>query len=372
MKFVLAVVLAVTEGASTPSSSPSPAPAAAARATTVEVLRLRSSGLDGDVLTRELGLRVPHARVVIHDAAPPIPGFMVFVEIKPGVSPQTYELTLVASDGRAYDRTITADPSSSADDVVRLVAGNVGNLVAAIDSGSAVADREAVPIPAPALPVPVPTCPACPKLAPAVAPVGVKELPQAPPTLELGVGASPMTAIGLAAPDDADRFVGAGAGLALWMRHRTGALVGGEVRMLGRRLAFDTSLLRTRIGFSVGYAWRRGSFELATAASFAVEPWSVRADGKRSALGDPDGQARRRRPLLGGGASIIPAHRFRVGRVDVRLGPRLELSASSALGDGGRVAALLVDDAGRLRTVGRLGGWELGLGLDLVVWIPVR
>ena len=77
---------------------------------------------------------------------------------------------------------------------------------------------------------------------------------------------------------------------------------------------------------------------------------------------------------LGRADKLAPTHAasFQVEAGDVRLGPRLELSASSALGDGGRVAALLVDDAGRLRTVGRLGGWELGLGLDLVVWIPVR
>lgn len=349
-----------------------PPPVAEAR-DRVEVLRLRTRGLDEALLGKELALRVPHARIVAHDATPSGDGSMVFVDVRPGPSPRAFDLTLVTNDGRAYDRTIDSDPSSPEGDVIRLLAGNVANLVSAIEAGTARADRQDVRIPSPSA-LSNPACPVCPvPEPPASNPVVARPAPPPPPPpLELGIGVVPTVAIGLGEPDDADRFVGAGGALALWLRHRTGLLVGAEVRMLGRRLPLDTSSLRTRLGPALGYAWRTGSFELAATAAFGVEPWSVRAGGQRSALDDSDGAPRRRRPLLGGSLSIVPAHRFERSGVAVRIGPRLELSASSAIGDRGRVAALLVDDAGRLRTVGRLGGFELGLGLDVVVWIPTR
>ena len=368
-----ALLLAATlaqAGALAPAAAPTPVTAPRER---VEVLRLRIAGVDAGAFARELSLRLPEIPVVSHGAPLEATGFLVFVDLQPSAKPQSFTLTLVASDGRAYDRAIDADPSSSPDDVVRLLAGNVANLVSAIEAGTEQADRRDVPIPAPAV---APTgCPACPELPPArvdvVQPVSAAR-PSTPPRFELGVGAVVTSATGLGAPRDADRFVGAGGNVGVWLRHRSGLLVGAELRVLGRRLPLDTSLVRTRVGLALGYAWRRGAFELATAAAVGVEPWWVRAGGRASDLGDTSGRAAPRRPLLGGGVSIVPAHRFSAGGVDLRLGPRLELSTSSAVGDGGRVAQLLVDEAGELRTVGRLGGWELALGLDVVIWIPVR
>lgn len=341
---------------------------------TVEILRLRTADLDAGAFGRELALRLPAARIVGHDADPATtPGFTVFVDVqRDGAS--AWSLTLVASDGRAYDRRVAADAISSADDVVRLLAGNVGNLVAAIEAGTVLHDRNDVPIPAPV--VAAPACPACPQPkppAPCPAPTTAASSNATPPAeLELGLGIAPSVAIGLGEPDDADRFTAAGGDLGIWLRHRSGALVGAEVRVLGRALAFHTSIVRTRIGIGVGYAWRRGSFELASTAAFGVEPWSVRAAGSRSDLGDTEGQERAGAPLLGGSIRIVPAHRFEIGGVGVRVGPRVEVAASSAIGDGGRVAQLFVDDGDALASIGRIGGWELGLGVDVVVWIPLR
>jgi hypothetical protein len=367
--FLFAAMLAGT-GAPVGATVPTPVTAPRER---VEVLRLRITGVDAGSFARELSLRLPEIPVVSHEAPVEAAGFLVFVDLQPSTRPQSFTLTLVASDGRAYDRTIDADPSSSPDDVVRLLAGNVANLVSAIEAGTERADRRDVPIPAPA--VATPACPACPVLpaVTAVAPPTTPMLaPHPPPSFELGVGLVAASATGLGAPADADRFVGGGGGVGLWMRHRSGLLVGTELRVLGHRLPLDTSLVRTRVGLALGYAWRRGAFELATTAALGVEPWWVRAGGRASDLGDTSGRAAPRRPLLGGGVSIVPAHRFSAGAFDVRLGPRIELSASSAVGDRGRVAQLLVNQAGQLRTVGRLGGWELALGLDVVIWIPVR
>lgn len=368
-----AVLLAATlalAGAPAPAAAPAPATSPRER---VEVLRLRIAGVDAGAFARELSLRLPEIPVVSHEAPLEAAGFLVFVDLQPSTKPQSFTLTLVASDGRAYDRAIDADPSSSPDDVVRLLAGNVANLVSAIEAGTEQADRRDVPIPAPAV-VPA-ACPACPEVPPTradVTPPPSVVRPSAPPRFELGVGVVASSATGLGAPADADRFVGGGGGVGLWLRHRSGLLVGTELRVLGHRLPLDTALVRTRVGLALGYAWRRGSFELATSAALGVEPWWVRAGGSASELGDTSGRAAPRRPLIGGGVSIVPAHRFSAGGVDVRLGPRVELAASSAVGDGGRVAELLVDRSGELRTVGRLGGWELALGLDVVVWIPVR
>jgi hypothetical protein len=366
---LLAATLAQT-GAQTPTAAPAPAVAPRER---VEVLRLRTAGVDAGAFARELSLRLPEIPVVSHEAPLEAVGFLVFVDLQPSTKPESFTLTLVASDGRAYDRAIDADPSSSPDDIVRLLAGNVANLVSAIEAGTETADRRDVPIPAPAV---APTvCPACPEVPRA----RVDDSPPVPearvsvrPRFELGVGVVATSATGLGAPADADRFVGAGGNVGLWLRHRSGLIVGTELRVLGRRLPLDTSLVRTRVGLALGYAWRRGAFELATAAALGVEPWWVRAAGRASDLGDTSGRAAPRRPLVGGGVSIVPAHRFSAGGVDVRLGPRLEVTASSAAGDGGRVAQLLVNQAGQLRTVGRLGGWELALGVDVVIWIPLR
>lgn len=363
---LLATVLAM-HGGLAPETAPALAPDVH-----VEVLRLRARGIDADALQRELALRVPRARIVAHDAAPIAAGRMVFVDLQPGDGSQMFTLTVVTNDGRAYDRTITADASSSADDVVRLLAGNVANLVSAIEAGTATADRENVVIPVPE--VAKAPCPACPEPPPRlpIEPVATPPAVPPPPMVEIGVSVAPVVAIGLGAPSDADRFLGSGGGLGLWLRHRNGLLVGTEVRALGRRVPFDAAIFRTRIVASLGYAWRRGQFELATTGSIVVEPWWVRAGGEVTDLGDPDGGARRRRPLVGGGVSMVPAHHFALRNVGVRVGPRLDLTASSAIGDRGRVASVVVNDAGRLRTIGRLGGWELGFGVDVMVWIPAR
>lgn len=341
--------------------------------TEVTQVRLRTRGVELVALTRELTLRLPDTAVVAHDGAA-LPGtFFVFVDVAPADRPDMLALTLVTSDGRAFDRQLARGSEAEIDDDARVVASHIANLVAAIESGSETPDRSEVALPAPAVPA---ACPVCPPVV--AAPVVIdrptttpSQPPPPPPTFELGVAVSPGVVLGLGAPDDADRFVGAGAELGLLARHRSGVTFGAELRAAGRKTPRDTAIVRARVAWILGYTWRRRSFELAALGAFTVEPWWIRADGRASDLADPAGRGQTRRPLLGGRATLIAGHRFDAGALAVRLGPRLDVGASSAVGDRGRVAQLLVREGGDTTTVGRLGGWELALGLDCTVWIPV-
>ena len=364
---------AVRRAASQPASSqPSPTkPSSPA----VEVLRLRAADVDLERLRGELALRLQRARIVDHASEPQTAAetFFVFVDLRRhGDVASAYTLTIVASDGRAYDRTIAADPDSSRDDVTRLLAGNIANLVSAIEAGTVRADREDVEVPPGE--APPPSCPECPTPVVTPPPVCEAESPAPPrpvPLLELGVVMAPGVVLGLGQPIHTDRFAGIGGELGVALRHRSGALVELDARFVGRPLADVARLLRGRFALAAGYAWRwHDSFELAAAGAFTVEPWSVRASGDRAGFADPSGSRRVQRPLLGGALRLSAGHLFETTRgVKVRVGPRLELGASSAPGDGGRVVELLDQS---LRPIGRIGGIELSLGLDVVVWIPSR
>ncbi|MBX7083482.1 MAG: hypothetical protein K1X88_30015 [Nannocystaceae bacterium] len=356
--------------ASKPAAS-KPATGPAAARPRVEVLRLRAQGLELATLRAELALRLHQVQIVEHDSAPAVAAdtMFVFVDLRPlPEQPSSFTLTIVASDGRAYDRTIDAGHDAPRDDVTRLVAGNVANLVSAIESGTVRADREDVPVPE-AAPQPQ-ACPACPDPpAPPQCPepaVHHVDAPLPEPAIELGIGITPLAVLGLGPPRDADHHAGSGGALSLALRLRNGLLVTAEGRFAGRGMADTATLLRGRAALGIGYAWRRNAFELAGTAAFTVEPWSVRASGSRRAFADEQGTARPRRPLLGGAARIVAAHVWRTkGGTRLRLGPMVELAASSAPGDRGKVVELL--DQG-LRPIGRTGGLELGLGVDLTVW----
>ncbi len=375
---VLCLVVAATPARSAAAPAAKPTAPTAKPGTTpatprprVQVLRLRAQGLELAPLQAELALRLHQVDIVDHDSAPTVAAdtMFVFVDLRPVVErPTSFTLTLVASDGRAYDRIIDAEPDAPRDDITRLVAGNIANLVSAIESGTVRADREDVPVPE-AAPKPdaCPTCPEpppqpqCPEPQLAGVPAPAPE-----PALELGVGITPLAVLGLGPPRDADHHAGTGGELALALRLHNGLLLTAQGRFAGRGMADTATLLRGRAAIGIGYAWRRKDFELASTAAFTVEPWSVRASGSRRAFADEQGAARPRRPLLGGAVRVVGGHVWRVrGGTRVRLGPMVELAASSAPGDGGKVVELL--DQG-LRPIGRTGGLELGLGVDLTLW----
>lgn len=363
-----------------PPASQSIAPAAAPAsepARKVELARLRILGVDAEAFAAALALRMPSVQLVPHDRELPdtvAPSLAVFVDVRPLARPDDgFAVTIVASDGRAWDRTVATEPGAPPEDVTRLLASHVGNLVSTIESGTTKPDREHVAIPA--VPSVAPTCPQCPEppREPAhVPPTSARPPPPPPPPAELGLVLGTAPVVGLGAPDDADRFVGWGGSVGLHVRHRSGFVGLAELRVLGRRERFDEALVRTRVGLGCGYAWRRGRFELETAAEFTVEPWTLRRDGSRSELADLQGQPRDGQPLLGGFVRVVPGLHFAPRqRLRIRFGPRFELAGSSAARDRGRVATLVAPDDGRLATLARLGGIELALGAELSVWFGV-
>ena len=123
-------------------------------------------------------------------------------------------------------------------------------------------------------------------------------------------------------------------------------------------------VIRTRIGIGAGYAWRRGSFELATLGQVTVEPWVARIDGERARFGD----GRRERALVGGALQLAPGLYLPTrDRISLSLSPWIELAASGNPRDRFRVPRLELpgEEAVRLR----VGGLELSVGIRLTLWI---
>ncbi len=370
----LLVVLAFV-GPPEPSRPPAAGPQTVRADAKVTAVRLRVAGTDVEPLRDALALRLPGVPLIIHEREPldvnPSQS-MVFVDLRPAVDrKQTFSLTVVVTDGRAYDRAIDTAGAESADDVRRLLATNVANLVAGIEAGTVVADRQNVSIP------PVPAagpCPACPPLAPRKCPptpVGTPA-PTPPSLLELGFDLAGAAVLGLGQPKAADRYAGAGAGAGVRLRHRNGATVHVDVRVLGRGSHYGRSIIRTRVGVGAGYVWRRNALELETTIAFVVEQWSLRGGNGKDTLTTPTAQRNEPGPLLGTVVRVAPG--FRVwpsADLALRVGPRLEAGVGTSIGDGGRVAEVVVNDNGRLAPIGRVGGVELSLGAEVVLWFAV-
>ncbi|HWB76638.1 MAG TPA: hypothetical protein VG755_16850 [Nannocystaceae bacterium] len=374
----LAVALLVATGGS-PSlaartrHAPAAAPDAAAH---IQLARLRVRDVDAQRFEAALALRLPDVKLVPHDREAPALGdgaLAVFVDVGRSATPDAFALTIVVSDGRAYDRVVAVEPGAPSDDVTRLLASHVGNLVSGIEAGTARPDRENVPMPVePIAPVEPLRCPAPPPAKPCPAPAK-PATPIPPPTVELGVDGAAVAILGLGRPGDSDRFAAWGGGVGLHMRHRSGASVLVDVRVSGRALPFDLRMARARVALGVGYVLRVRSFELESTVAFTVEPWFLRHEGAESSLADRNGSGRDAEPLLGGFVRLVPGHVFRVkDELQLRIGPRFELGASSAAGDHGRVAQLQIVQGDTRVEAGRVGGIELALGLDVTLWIGIR
>lgn len=377
MKLAVALLVAATGGSPSLAARTRHAPAAAPEpALRIELARLRVRDVDAKRFESALALRLPDVKLAPHDRPAPAIGdgvLAVFVDIGRAPTSDAFALTIVVSDGRAYDRVVAVEPGTPDDDVTRLLASHVGNLVSGIEAGTARPDRENVPMPvAPIAPVEPPRCPAPPAAKPCPEPPKTAT-PKPPPNVELGVDGAAVAIVGLGRPGDSDRFAAWGGGTGLRVRHRSGATVLVDVRVSGRALPFDLRMVRARVALGLGYVLRVRSFELESAVAFTVEPWFLRHDGAASSFADRNGSGRDAKPMLGGFVRLVPGHVFRVKEdVQLRVGPRFELGASSALGDRGRVAQLqIVQDDARVEA-GRVGGIELALGLDVTLWLGLR
>ena len=317
---------------------------------------LRSDGFTPRAeLERAIRLRLPGVTLVSDGEAAPAAedgSLRAFIDLRQDDTQLL--LTLILADGRAYIRPLELD----ADAPERPVASALANLVAAIEDDTAVPDKQDVPVPAALLdPPPKPVPKDIPAPAPATAPPPPR--PPAPrwllgPLLRAGLG------LGLAPPG----LRGAGAGLGLDARAPSGLLLAADLQWLTRATGpFRETRLRVALG--LGYALRRGGFELPAAAMLSVEPWRL-GDGRgklpiSSANGTPA-------PLLGLGLRLSPGYSAPIGPAGARLrvGLRLELWGSGLAGPGLRRPVLHLPTGDTT-----LGGLELGLGLEIGVWLPV-
>lgn len=342
-----------------PTSGPGAPSASPVRETRISTAILRADGFDRGELARAIQLRLPAlALVEAGSDAPPVDdgSLRAFIELR-RVSPTQLELTLILADGRAYLRALEVD----ADAPARPAASALANLIAAIEDDSVVPDKSDVPLPpalitsepAPPAPVPPVSCPEPEPPPPAPPPPAPRW--ELAPTLRAGAALGLTQLRGLR---------GAGPGLGLQARAPSGLLLAFDLQQLGRALQ-NLQVQRLRISVGVGYALRRGAFELPIAALLGVEPWRLSGDRGTvpisSTLGPP-------RPLIGLGLRVAPGLRAALGRsgAQLRAGLNLELWASGEAASGLHSPELRVPPSSL-----SLGGVEANLGLELGVWFPV-
>lgn len=371
---LFAAALGLVEANAGPSPRSADAGAEAPR-TTLSGILLRTEGVDETALRADLALRIPEIPITPHAQAevpPPNSGApVVFVDVRRGTQENRYDLTLVVSDGRAYDRVVKVDAGATVAENRRTLARNVANLVAAIEAGTVAPDRADVPIPPPepppsTEPVACPEPPACPEPRPPPA-----EVPA--PRFEVGPRISLGALIGLGPPTDTDRFAGWGGSLGLGFRLHNGVVLVAAFRALGRRHALGDSLLRMRVSVGAGYAWRphndpAAHFELEALGMLHAEPWMVLREGSRAPLvNEPPSAA------FGGSLRVAPGYRFRSasGRVSGRVGLWAELGASFVADAGAAVAKVTVQTRQGSRPMFRVGGPEVAGGLETVLWFGV-
>lgn len=358
-----------TAAPATPTAEPSPVEELpTAEAPRIGVAILRADDLDHAALARAIQLRSPRLTLVAAgDEAPPAADgeLRAYIEVRRR-QPALVDLTLILPDGRAWLRPVDVDPDAPA----RPIAGALANLIAGIEDESVAPDRKDVAIPkalVEAQPEPVAEQPP-----PARPPVDVVEEiikpadeQPLPPRWQLGPNLRLGATLGLSPPDPGVHGLGFGGGLDV--RSPRGLLLGLDLQFLARPFA-GYLLTRTRVALGVGYALRRGNFELPVALLLGVEPWRIRRDGDHPALESKDGPPR---PLLGAGLRLSPGYSAPIGKYTrLRVGLRLELWTSGqpnrAVGLG-RVELLLPEGPQSLG----LGGAELHLGLEIGLWFGV-
>lgn len=364
---LIAALLVAPPAAASPSREPATAASTARAPVRLQRGYLRAEGLSRAELVDALALRVPHLAFEPFEAAA---GALVgdgaaFVDLRavssaPGGPAEAFTLTIVVSDGRAFDRQVQAGADDREN--VRLLASTVANLLLAIEAGSVQADRGDVPLPTPVVAkecqCECPAAPACP-VAP---PVETSPPAPTPPWIELGPSLVLLSLTGLGKPAAADRFAGLGASVGVHARLRRGAFVGVAVRTTGRGEPAGNRIVRQRVALGGGYELRREGWALEASLWGTVEPWWL--------VGAPIEPAPR--PQWGLVARLAPSfHRARLlgGRMGLSVGPVLELGASAELGPtGARIGLVTVTDGDTVRSRLRVGGLELSTGLAATLW----
>ena len=217
---LLATVWRVEPPVTGQDASPTEIPVPAEPSPAVTELRaasLSGSGIDREAFREALRLRVPGVPLRDHGPTPPEEPY-VHVGVWPGER-GSFELSVIVSDGRAYDRVVAV----RGDDAAREVATHVANLLVAIAEGRIEADREDVPMPEPE-PVEEVVQPVEQEPSGPVPPQATPGPPKA--RMQVGLNLSGVAVLGLGPPADLDRFSGAGGSLGVRLRFRNGVLLG--------------------------------------------------------------------------------------------------------------------------------------------------
>lgn len=334
--------------------------------------------IDAAVLTEHLRLRLPSRTILDHRDMREAPDDAhLYVDLR-ALEGDRVALTIIGSDGRAYDRELELDPQ----DPTRVLATSVANLVYSIEERSVEPSRIDVAIPEPeppAAPEPEPPPepdPDPPKPEPAPQQPEPRSQPEPKPTRswQLGLAIEPGVALGFGPPRFADPLAGGGGSLGVRAlaptSKRGGALsLALSLRTLART-ADEFTLIRTRVALAAGWRFttvgRRetgSGFSIGLAGQLAVEPWWVRRSGETVRYHQGDAPL-----LLSAGVRVSPGWMLRGRAATLLLGPMLELAGSLAPAADWTVPGVSHDDGDDSRdALFRVGGLELGVGLEAVV-----
>lgn len=366
------LVLAISLMLAAPSAPPDVVPQRA-EPSTIQPLVLHVPAADLEPLRDALANRLPTVSVHPHRAAvlDALRGHdLLYAELVP-TTEREVRLVVILEDGRSFERTFTVDEV----DRVHSIATTLANTIAAIreerieptrtDAEIPAADPEPVdpPQPEPIAPPPKPVEPTV--RAP------VERAPQPPPPVrryELGLAPYGGLLVGLG-PHGMATSQGGG-GLDVDVRFPIGVLLCVGARYATRQLD-GARIHRTAVTLGTGYALRRAAFELRLAGAFVIEPWLVTDRGTAKTVREREG--RRATPLLGAVVSASPGWYWRKREqspVALRLGMRALLQFS-ALTSGGMANVRLLEGNEPARSIARLGGAELMLGLDAAFWFTL-
>lgn len=333
------------------------------------VLRVRAGPIEEALLRDELALRLPDVALWGHEEDPPAASagsLTADLELRPISPPGRLEMTLVVSDGRAFDRTVELEADQSAMEHARMIARAVSNLVFAVEAGEVVADRDDVPLPTDApLPCPEPV-------------VTVLERHRDPPPVvvvvpptvpseevrrwDIAVGVALGARVGLGPPHDVDRFTDANGGGRLRVRAPRGWVIGGDFIFGGRGHVAGPRLMRYRVQLGAGYVWRPlGAVEVEAMGAFVIEPWQLISTAR------PLG---RLPPAVGGVVRLAVGYRWAPPerQVALRLGLWGDYSLTAVPESGAMVAKVSVSDGRSSIPLFRIGGSEVSGGLELLLW----
>jgi len=362
-----------------PADTSAPASDVRAQARTITRVWLLAPTLDHEALAAAASARLTDKQILAAGAAAgPSDGLAALCRVS-SPTPDQLQLEVILSDGRLYQRTITAPVDARERAAARLIASTL----AAIEDASATPDRRdgifTPPIPPPAPPTIVPvnpsiiTLPATGLSAP-VQPPPEPNLSSRPGEIlrrqapELGVALELGPGFGLGLPAAGRGLAAGGSGLRVDLRLPRGVTLAAGSRGHARRSG-GLTLGRFRWTLGVGYTLRHRALELALLAGPSLETWQVTQRGAPVAYTSNSSSGASL--LFGGLARAALGGRLQRRRMSARLGAYLEFAASAR--SSGRAAQIVrADPQGAPTPVFVLGGSELSVGLEVELWFVLR